>query len=514
MTTREILNKKNVSELKEMMKKNNLKLSKNGKALNKPELINELMNVSPVNDKIKDLINIINTTKFKSFDELDKNKIFDIIDNIKHKLKKGNKPMDIYKFKVITKKYINPDTLIKSRNFYIKSIETEDGYIFYFHNQNDLDRFKYIIRELQPKKDYEIIDEKANEQSKLNAYITKLRYKLDGLKSDYMQETFTLNNKLSSKKIKMANSTREQYNKVKKELESFTKMKYEDLPSIDIMKKQEKKDLKEMKEQDRNIKSNEGNDIEFSNVKLKKQKKPNLELYQENIENLERKFKSYDRDCLAISIFKYLYNNRDLKMKYEPRSLINESLFELYKIIYNYDINIESLNKYYIDEINKRKKHYLLELYQNNDNQYSDNYKKYQYYDQKLQDAGFYKYDDSKNFYVKQLTRNINHEYDTNFEPYDFLLDDNENTNKYIELLNTNSSKILTEKQITTAINTLLQMRKNKGNISDDDIKKWGDKYGLTYKSNRIGSRNSDYVNKQRKEYLNSIKKLFFSNIS
>jgi len=84
--------------------------------------------------------------------------------------------------------------------------------------------------------------------------------------------------------------------------------------------------------------------------------------------------------------------------------------------------------------------------------------------------------------------------------------------NKYVELLNKNSSLSLTEKQILNAINQLYTIRQS-GTISDDKIKKWGDKYGLTYKSNRIGSRNSEYINKQRKEYLDSIKKLFFSNI-
>ena len=80
---------------------------------------------------------------------------------------------------------------------------------------------------------------------------------------------------------------------------------------------------------------------------------------------------------------------------------------------------------------------------------------------------------------------------------------------KYKPLIINESSSILSESQLKDALNQLYNLKSRK-NITDDDIKKWGDKYNLTYKSNRSGQKNNQYIAEQRKQYMDSIKKVFF----
>jgi hypothetical protein len=80
---------------------------------------------------------------------------------------------------------------------------------------------------------------------------------------------------------------------------------------------------------------------------------------------------------------------------------------------------------------------------------------------------------------------------------------------KYKPLIINESSSILSESQLKDALNQLYNLKTRK-NISDDDIKKWGDKYNLTYKSNRSGQKSNQYISEQRKQYMDSIKKVFF----
>jgi len=118
----------------------------------------------------------------------------------------------------------------------------------------------------------------SNKQINSNL-IRDLENELEGLRQDYIQETFTLNNRLSSSKVKASNSTLKKYNTIKMQLQNLNSKVYGDLPNFSDIKTQEKKQIKEMKQQDRNMNTEDGIEYDFSSAKLNKRSKPHLSLY-------------------------------------------------------------------------------------------------------------------------------------------------------------------------------------------------------------------------------------------
>ena len=109
-----------------------------------------------------------------------------------------------------------------------------------------------------------------------NNLIRDLENELNGLRQDYIQETFTLNNRLLSSKLKSSEATRKKYNNIKLQLQSLSNKTYDELPVYSDMKKQEMKQLKQMKQQDRNMNTEDGIEYDFSSAKLNKRSKPQL----------------------------------------------------------------------------------------------------------------------------------------------------------------------------------------------------------------------------------------------
>ena len=176
-----------------------------------------------------------------------------------------------------------------------------------------------------------------------NNLIRDLENELDGLRQDYIQETFTLNNRLSSSKLKSSEATRKKYNNIKLQLQSLSNKTYDELPVYSDMKKQEMKQLKQMKQQDRNMNTEDGIEYDFSSAKLNKRSKPQLSFEPSNnnlIRDLENELnglkRQYSEVITTISIGKPTRELIDLGLRTkEQHSTILNQLKTLTNKVYD-----------------------------------------------------------------------------------------------------------------------------------------------------------------------------------
>jgi hypothetical protein len=108
--------------------------------------------------------------------------------------------------------------------------------------------------------------------------ILKLELELKELKKQYIEEAFHLGSRINPTKLKSANATKIQYDKIRSELEYLTNNNYEELKTVSEMDKGNEKAMKQMKKEDEKNKNKPEieykDDIGLITAKKKKMKSP------------------------------------------------------------------------------------------------------------------------------------------------------------------------------------------------------------------------------------------------